>query len=578
MERELLTQIRSQVIVARRRIVLQQFLAVLPWCLFATLLIAAAALAAPKLFILNIEPTQWLYAWLGGAVGVGLLAAVVVTWFTARPAIEAAIELDRRAGLKERVSSSLALSEDELTSDIGRALLTDAARRVERVDVAEQFPVRLNWKSVLPFVPALAVMGLMFLDDAKTAQAKTTAGNNPDEVKKQIKISTEKLQAKIREQEKRMEEEGLKEADKLLKELNKEIDKLASKAPTDRKEAMLKLNDLAKDIEKRRNELGGADKMRKELDKLKDIEKGPADKLADALKAGDFSKAQKEMEKLKDKLKAGALNKEEKEQLAKQMEKMQEKMQQMAQDHQQAREDLKQKIKEKMEQGDLAEAAKMQQELNKMEQQAAQMEQQMQQMADKLAAAQKAMQAGDDKKAAEQLDKLASQMKDIAQQLDEFEDLDQLMDSLADAKEAMKCDKCGGAGCKECQGKGMSDKSSLGKSMNRGKGRGRGDGLGEGKGQGDRPEEETDKKFYDTRVAGDPKRGQTVRVGDASGPNIAGKTSASVRQEMSKAVGQEADALNEVSLPRDQRQHAKQYFERLRKGEVGEVVPSAEEK
>ena len=47
--------------------------------------------------------------------------------------------------------------------------------------------------------------------------------------------------------------------------------------------------------------------MRKELDKLKDIAKGPADKMADALKEGDFGKAQEEMKKLNEELKAGKL-------------------------------------------------------------------------------------------------------------------------------------------------------------------------------------------------------------------------------------------------------------------------------
>src|SRR5207245_10769172 len=95
-----------------------------------------------------------------------------------------------------------------------------------------------------------------------------------------------------------------------------ERDKLVNDDATDRKDALLKINDLAKEIEKRKQDLGGADKMRKELDKLKDIAKGPADKMADALKEGDFGKAQEEMKKLTEELKAGKLGKEDQEKLA----------------------------------------------------------------------------------------------------------------------------------------------------------------------------------------------------------------------------------------------------------------------
>jgi hypothetical protein len=61
-------------------------------------------------------------------------------------------------------------------------------------------------------------------------------------------------------------------------------------------DAMLKINDLAKEIEKRKQDLGGADKMRKELDKLKDIAKGPADKMAEALKDGDLARLRENAE------------------------------------------------------------------------------------------------------------------------------------------------------------------------------------------------------------------------------------------------------------------------------------------
>jgi hypothetical protein len=99
----------------------------------------------------------------------------------------------------------------------------------------------------------------------------------PDAIKNQIKVATKKLQEKLRAAEKKAETLDLKDAE-ALKEINRELDKLGNKQTADRKEAMLKINDLAKEIEKRKQDLGGAEKLKKDFDKLKDIEKGPARK------------------------------------------------------------------------------------------------------------------------------------------------------------------------------------------------------------------------------------------------------------------------------------------------------------
>ena len=83
-------------------------------CLFGTLLVAAIAIGVQKKWLAGVDGWQWAVAWIGGAVAVGLLVAMVWTWFVRMRDLEAAIEIDRRFGLKERVSSSLALTTEEL--------------------------------------------------------------------------------------------------------------------------------------------------------------------------------------------------------------------------------------------------------------------------------------------------------------------------------------------------------------------------------------------------------------------------------------------------------------------------------
>ena len=165
---------------------------------------------------------------------------------------------------------------------------------------------------------------------------------------------------------------------------------------------------------------------------------------------------------------------------------------------------------------------------------------------------------------------MAQDLDQLQEQLDQIENLQEVLDQLADAKNAMKCDQCGGAGCKACEGSGKEGMEGVGEGEGKGKGKnknGKGKGLGEGQGTGERPEEETDKSFYDTKVNADAKAGEAVRVGDAGGNNIAGRSKESVKEAVVGALAKEPDALEDVNLPRDQREHAKQYFDKFRKGE-----------
>jgi uncharacterized protein YunC (DUF1805 family) len=560
-------EIKRQVGRAHRRLVFQQFLFVVGWSLFATLLVAAIGLAVPRIWVMAVDQQAWDMSWIGGGIAAGFVMAGLWTWIIRRSQLDAAIELDRRFGLKERVSSTLALGPEELDTEIGQALVTDAVRRVERIDVREQFQVKPTWRALLPLVPAAAMAAVLYFGYATQRAAEATS-EQAVKVKEQIKVATQKLQEKIRETEKKAEELGLKDAD-ALKEINKELDKMAKNNSADRKDAMLKINDLAKEIEKRKQELGGADKMKKELDKLGKIQGGPADKLAESLKEGDFGKAQEQMKQMKEDLKNGKLGQEDKEKLAKQMDQMKDALKQGVQDAKEAREKLQQEIEKKLEEGNIAEAAKLQQQLDKMNENAQQMEQQMNDLADKLGQVAQAMKDGDPKAAAEKLDQLAQDLDKLQEQLDQVENLQEVLDQLADAKNAMKCDQCGGAGCKACEGNG--DKEGDGKDGKDGKGKkGKGKGKnakGGGQGEGERPEEETDKSFYDTKVNAEAKAGESVRVGDAGGNNVSGKSKEAVKEAIQGSLAKDPDALEDVNLPRDQREHAKQYFEKFRKGE-----------
>ena len=110
---ELVSQVRR----AQWRMAADRFLAVLGWCWFAGLTAAGVAILACKYYPLGVPDA----AWAAGGLGLGLIAAAAWAGVTARRGLDAAIEIDRRYGLKERVSSTLAMPEADRGSEAGRS-------------------------------------------------------------------------------------------------------------------------------------------------------------------------------------------------------------------------------------------------------------------------------------------------------------------------------------------------------------------------------------------------------------------------------------------------------------------------
>lgn len=560
-------EIKRQVSRARRRLITEQFLGVATWSLFAALLVSAIAIAIPKIWVVSFAGDTWTWSWLGGGLGAGLLLACLWTYWIRRSAMEAALEIDRRFGLKERVSSTLSLEPGDLETEVGQALVSDAERRVARVNVREQFGVKMNWRALLPLAPALAAGLLLLAPNAEKPAEASHSATTSLAGKKQVVAALDAAKKQLQEKKKKMAESGLASLKDAMTELERVYDDLAKKDGVDRKEAMMKLNDLAKTLEKRRGDLGDKEALKDQLSKLKDLVPGPADKMAEALKEGNFQKAVKEAQELKNKLEKGELSEADQKKLAEQLKQVQEKLQQLGQAHEQAKQDLQKQIQEAKQQGDLAKAGKLQQKLDKLNAQNDQVEK-MQQMAQQLAKAQQKLQQGDQKAAAQELQQMAEQMQEMQEQLQEMEGLDEMMKQLADAKNSMNCKNCGGKGCEKCQGEEGSGQDGMQMSMQGMGPMGEGDGMGEGQGRGRRDKEETATNTIDSRVGADPKKGgETVITGDAEGRNKSGLSQADAREAVEASLRESQDPLVTTKLPRQERDHTKQYFEKIRKGQ-----------
>ncbi|MDX1925745.1 MAG: hypothetical protein SFV81_04465 [Pirellulaceae bacterium] len=545
-------QIRKQARIARRRLVTERFFAYLPWTLSLALLLAVIAIILPKVMYLPVDSVIWFASWAGGCAALALIINTVLT-LVGRPTLaDAAVEIDRRFGLRERLSSVLVMSKEDTETDLGKALADDAQKRAEKLDVRDKFQWGLRRSLMLPLIPAIIGAALWYApnrlapEEVANKDSKTTI--------KQIKNSTKPLLDQIKKKREQAEKDGLSEIEiDFFKKLEGELAKLQKDNKLDTKQSLAKLNDIKEQLEERRNEMGSAENLKRNLQNLEKFEAGPAEKLADALKKGDFEKAEESLEQMVKKMQAGEMSPAEMEQLQKQLDKIGEAMAEAAKAHEQNKQALQEQIKKAEAAGDMQKAAQLQRKLEQAQAQDAQMAQ-MQQMADALSKAQQSMKEGDMQAAQEQLGKMATQLQKMNQQDSELKDLDELMDSLSQSKSQMTCSQCSGDGCSKCMG-------SMGKM-----GQIPGNGLGEGKGQGDRPEEETDIDFRDSRVREKMKKGETVYGGQVGGENRKGTTKVEVQDAVLTSLSEEPEALDDTPLPKSQRDHTREYFNAVREG------------
>ncbi len=544
--------LRKQIRRAQQRLILQSLAGKLAWCWFVTLLAAAVAIGAGKLWPI-VDERAWATGAIGMALGLGAIAAAAWTWKSRSSTLEAAVEIDRRFGLKERIASTLSLKQAQLDSPIGQALVHDAQRRIDQIDVSERFSLGVDRRALLPLVPAAAALALALLVSGRATQTPAEAATTDNA---QIKKPAQALAKKLEERRKEAAEKGLKEADLVLAKLGEATKELAEKKTADRKQTLVALNDLVKDAEKRRKELAGGAELKQQLAQLKSLEQGPAEKLGRALKSGDLQKAINELDKLKEQLAGDKLDPQTKAVLAKQFEQLRDALEKKAQAHQRAQDELKEQIEAQRRAGNTAAADKLQQQLDKLAEKAPQMAR-LGQMAEQLKRAAGAMNKGDAKQAADALARLGEQLDGMQQQLQELELLDSALDEVADAKSAMACKECQGAGCEACQGDGnkLSDKWAVHDMA-------KGQGIGAGK----RGETKNDTGFYDSQVKQNVGKGASVVTGQAEGPNRKGQVQEQIKGQFSDAEQQTAEALSGQRLPHDYRDHAKKYFDALREG------------
>lgn len=562
-----MNDVTRQVTRARRRLNFQSFIHVFSWALFFGLCVAVVGLAIPKIWFLPFLETQdhhdaWNAAWLIGGGVLSLIAAAVLTIRKSVQLNDAAIEVDHRFGLKERLSSALSIDVNAAETEAGQALLKDAQRSAEVIDVRDQFKLERSWRFALPLIPICLMFAITFLPNA-VFESTVNAGESSNVEKENVQKAMQEMQKKIEKKRKTLEATGLKDALDKLNSLQRKFDGVDPEKLPDKKQALVELNDIKKEIEERQKQLGGSTELKESLKKLKDVGTGPAKKIAEAMSKGDMKEASKAVKDLVDKLRSGKLSDVEKKKLANDIKQLAKEFEKMQQRHAEKKAKLKEDIEQAMKQGDPNKAAKLQAKLEEMEKQDRQMEK-MKKMAQKMQDCANCMKPGGGKKqnkdggkpadgkegeggeSKQSMEDAAQSLEDLAKEMEGMEEELKEMEALEDLEKAIG----------ECKG-GMN-----GEGKDKPKWQDGAKGSGRGAGERDREEDQTGK--YKSRVKGKLQRGQTVVTGDADGDNISGRSSSEVQDIIRESKNDKADPLENQILPKSQRDHAKEYFEKLR--------------
>src|SRR5262245_24439097 len=148
MARPKLTPLQRQVTRAQRRLAAQSILNSLTWCWVAGILgLAVWFLVQP--LVLD-QPPGWIrWGVAGSLLGIFTIVGIARGWLRAPTRLAAALSLDSKFGLKERVTTSLTLTREQEATAAGQALLADVADRIKDLDVRSRFPVSLSWSAGL---------------------------------------------------------------------------------------------------------------------------------------------------------------------------------------------------------------------------------------------------------------------------------------------------------------------------------------------------------------------------------------------------------------------------------------------
>lgn len=543
MAKQAVTPLQRQLTRVSRRLFFQTLLDSTIWACVAALFVATLwFFIQPNLLEKAAPWLRWAVA--GGIAGVALLTAVIWTIVKAPSRLVAALSLDERFELKERVTTSLTLGGGMEHTPAGRALLADVNQRIDKLDVSSRFPLKMSWTASLVPACALLLVAVAFFYEPTRIQANLAKGKDKlAEAPANAQALEQKMKDLSRKNADKERPEGIKKSEDIEK-LEAELEKIAQGKRDTKEELRERIKEMTALEEAMRNkEREMTEKSRSLKSQLQQLEKqmqkgqqdGPARDLEKALAEGKLDKAAQEIEKLQKKLENKEMTTADREKLQKQLENLQKNLEKSA--------DLKER-EEKLKKANL-DPETLAREMKRLTEDKKKL-QELKELADKLGKCQQCLKEGSMENAAEALQAAGKQLQEM--DLND-KDLENLRESLARLSDAM--DSAG-----EGMDQGKESKMITGQYSEENDG-----GIGAGR----RPlgEKAPFKSFEAKQKAEMDLKGKKIFDGYVPGQSYKKKSSVEIEGEIRQAAQDAPEAVEQQRIPRAYRDSAKGYFRNL---------------
>lgn len=475
----------------------------------------------------------------GAASVAAMLVFALVMALVRRPGlVDAALAADKRMGLKERLTSSLELSESDEPMAI--ALHADARRRLDGLNVRAHFPFvtasrAMRW-AALPLVAFGLAYTLLPEFDLLQFRERQAEARAKEEA---ITVQVERLQAAVQPAK-----DSEAAADPVTAEALAAIEGLMGRmerGEITEKQALAQVAKLSDQLAERRQGLANQQPSQQTMDAKEEF--GRAQDIAAALQKGNMQQAAAEAKKLQEEMRKAAPGSKEMEKLA---------------------DNLKALAKLAGENSELGEALA------------------------KAAALAQAMESGDAAAAEAALQELELALEDVESIMNQLAQLDSMMANLSEWKqgvlgESEYCRLCG-AGLSECTAEGgqcnsdgghkhhgvCSSCAGIGAGSNWGTGLGlRGPGRGQGNQVGELPD--VNVGFQPTKATGPMTKGRMLAdILQQAAPEEGEEATVESLQGAFVQLQQEAEqALTREEIPAASKEYVRQYFGALEPEDAG---------
>jgi len=582
-ERSAMGSIRRVVKQSARRLGLDGASRLLARALVGLALFVCLSIVIDRLFYIGLSLPAYLLV-------VGVLAAAVVVVLSVRrwpTPLGAAIELDDRLHLCERLSSALAVEESD--EAMAQAVVDDARAYTSGLPVAETFPFRFHREYLGALCTALLALGLFAWMPQFDLWGRQAEQKKLQEEQQAVKRQASRMRRELKKLQRYVDLSGPKEAQAHLERMEEVIRRM-EKGTMKRAEAMAELRKMAEVLRDARQGLAKKQIVPKGMLKKRDFDLTRS--LAKALQQKDFQSAAQELRRLaQDAAQKQQLSEEQLEQLRQKLEELikrlkEENLDELAEKlkalaEKTAKQQLSPQELEEL-QKQLAELAKelqkrgmpaLSQELKKLCEQAAACQQARAGLAQlQRELAQLSQSLSESPGLCDSLSGMAAMlsqgnMQGLAEAMQgallEFDDLAQLDAELAVLAACQGLCEGGQRGLAKrllatWDGAGLyspGDTRGMGPGM-------RGPGIGIG---GIAPVEPGDVAFDPTKIKGQARPGRVVGSYFMDGTHVKGEARVEYQETVTAAAREAADAIDKEEIPRAYKDYVRDYFEEMRK-------------